>query len=57
MIEMAGHTHLRFIDKVLYVYNDQNPIARIDYKRDPRACLRERAFWMSKPSYPELTEL
>lgn len=57
MIEMCGQKHMRFIDKVLYVYNDQNPVAIADYRRDPRVSLRERAFWMSKPSYPELTEL
>jgi len=57
MVEMSGHKHLRFIDKVLYVYNDQNPVAHAHYLEDKKACLRERKFWVAKPSYPELTEL
>jgi glycosyltransferase involved in cell wall biosynthesis len=57
MIEMSGQKHMRFIDKVLYVYNDQNPIAHAHYLEDKKACLRERKFWVAKPSYPELTEL
>ncbi|MDD5220016.1 MAG: glycosyltransferase [Candidatus Bipolaricaulis sp.] len=56
-IEISGHKHLRFIDKILYVYNDQNPIAAIEYKKDKKAFLRERQFFMSKNEYPELTEL
>lgn len=57
MIEMCGQKHMRFIDKVLYVYNDQNPVAHANYLRDKGACLRERKFWVAKPSYPELEEL
>ena len=57
MVEMCGLKHLKFIDKVLYVYNDQNPVAIANYKRDPKACLRERKFWTQKPSYNELEEL
>ena len=57
MIEMCGKKHLRFIEKVMYVYNDQNPVAAAHFKEDPRACLRERKFWVAKPSYPELLEL
>jgi glycosyltransferase involved in cell wall biosynthesis len=57
MIEMAGQKHLRFIDKVLYVYNDQNPVALEDYLKDKKACLRERAYWMSKPLYTELDDI
>lgn len=56
-VEMCGHKHMRFIDKVLYVYNDQNPVAHANYLKDKRACLRERAYWASRPSYPELEEL
>lgn len=54
MIEMAGHKHLRYIEKVLYVYNDENPVANENYLKDKRACLREREYWSKKPSYPEL---
>ena len=57
MIEMCGQRYMRFIDKVLYVYNDQNPIARANYIKDPRACLREREYYKNKPSYPELTTI
>jgi glycosyltransferase involved in cell wall biosynthesis len=57
MVEMCGVKHMRFIDKVLYVYNDQNPVAHAHYLEDKKACLRERKFWVAKPSYKELTEL
>jgi glycosyltransferase involved in cell wall biosynthesis len=57
MIEMCGQRHMHFVDKVLYVYNDQNPLAIAEYKKDKKACLRERAYWMSKDKYPELTTL
>jgi len=57
MIEMSGHKHMRFVEKVLYVYNDENPVAHANYIKDKKACLRERAFWIAKPSYPELEEL
>jgi hypothetical protein len=57
MVEMCGVKHMRFIDKVLYVYNDQNPVAHAHYMEDKKACLRERKFWVAKPSYKELTEL
>ena len=57
MIEMAGYKHLKFIEKVLYVYNDNNPVAIENFKKDKRACLRERKYWKAKPSYPELKEL
>jgi len=57
MIEMAGLKHIMFIEKVLYVYNDENPVAAEHFDEDPGACLRERQYWMDKPSYVELTEL
>lgn len=57
MIEMCGQKHMQFVDKVLYVYNDQNPVAEANYRRDPRACLRERKYWVAKTEYPELTTL
>lgn len=57
MVEMCGQKHMRFIDKVLYVYNDQNPVAQAHYLEDKKACLRERKFWVAKSSYSELTEL
>jgi glycosyltransferase involved in cell wall biosynthesis len=57
MVEMAGLKHLRYIEKITYAYNDQNPVAAIHFKEDPKACLRERNYWISKPSYVELKEL
>ena len=57
MIEMCGQKHMRFIEKVLYVYNDQNPIAHANYLKDKKACLRERAFFVAKPEYDYLEEL
>ncbi len=57
MIEMCGQRHMRFVDKILYVYNDQNPVAHANYMKDKRACLRERAFYVAKPEYPELERL
>jgi hypothetical protein len=32
MLEMAGEEHYRFIDDIIYVYNEQNPIN--DHKVD-----------------------
>jgi glycosyltransferase involved in cell wall biosynthesis len=57
MIEMCGQKHMRFVDKVLYVYNDQNPVAHANYVKDKRACLRERAYYVSKSEYSELDSL
>ena len=57
MVEICGQEHMRFVKKVLYVYNDQNPLAKELHKLDPKACLRERAYYISKPQYDQLTEL
>ena len=57
MIEMAGLKHTKYIEKVLYVYNDQNPLCLENYKKDPGACMRERRYWSKRPMYDELTEL
>lgn len=57
MIEMSGLKHTRYIEKVLYVYNDENPLCAENFKKDPGAFMRERRYWSSKPSYKELTEL
>lgn len=34
MIEMAGIKRIRFIDKILYVYNDKNPLCTINNSRE-----------------------
>jgi len=57
MIEMCGQRHMRFISDVLYVYNDQNPVAHANYMKDKRASLRERAFYVAKQEYSELDKL
>jgi glycosyltransferase involved in cell wall biosynthesis len=57
MVEMAGLKHIQYIEKILYAYNDQNPIAAIHFKEDPKACMREREYWIKKDSYQELIEL
>ena len=57
MVEMAGLKHSRFIEKVLYMYNDRNPVAVEHFKEDPKACLRERQYWGKKNKYPELKSL
>lgn len=57
MVEMAGLKHTKFIEKILYVYNDQNPLNEINFKKDPGACGRERKYWSKQPMYDELKEL
>jgi glycosyltransferase involved in cell wall biosynthesis len=57
MIEMCGNKHLQFVEKILYVYNDQNPVGAAHFAEDKHACMRERKYFVNKPSYPELVEL
>jgi glycosyltransferase involved in cell wall biosynthesis len=57
MVEMAGLKHTKFVEKILYVYNDQNPLNEINFKKDPGACGRERKYWSKQPMYDELKEL
>lgn len=57
MIEMAGKNHIRFIDKTLYVYNDNNPVAQEHFAEDPAACGREAKYWRRKEQYKELGSL
>lgn len=52
MIEMAGRKHIKFIEKVLYVYNDMNPACV--YKILPKENIREAEYVRSKPIYDEL---
>jgi hypothetical protein len=51
LIEMAG-VHACFIDKVLYLYNDLNPMN--DMKTIPDDTVKESEYLMSKPKYKEL---
>jgi len=54
MIEMAGVKHIKFIDRVLYVYNDLNP--HNDMKKFPQVSLRTAAYLQNKPLYPEIPD-
>lgn len=51
MIEMAG-THIRYIEKILYIYNDLNP--NCDGTIDPQLQIRTGKFIQSKPVYKPL---
>ena len=51
MIEMAG-SHLRFIDRVLYIYNDLNPAC--DGTVNPKLQIETGKYIQSKPIYKEL---
>jgi glycosyltransferase involved in cell wall biosynthesis len=49
IIEMAGDRRIRFIDKVLYVYNDLNPMNHSKYMANESLITAE--YLRSKPSY------
>lgn len=51
MIEMAGK-HLRFIEKVLYIYNDLNPLN--EFKIKPLEIIETSKYIQNKPCYKEL---
>jgi hypothetical protein len=57
MVEMAGLKHIKYIEKILYVYNDQNPLNEVNFKKDPGACGRERKYWSGRPIHDELITL
>jgi glycosyltransferase involved in cell wall biosynthesis len=52
MIEMSGKKHMRFIEDILYVYNDENPSCI--YKIYPNENLNEAEYFRNKPQYDEL---
>jgi len=52
IIEMCGHTHMRFIGKVNYIYNDMNPANEMKIYKDEQ--LRVAEYIRSKPIYGEL---
>ena len=51
MIEMAGN-HLKFVDKILYFYNDLNPSC--DGTVNPQLQIETGKYIQSKPIYKEL---
>lgn len=52
LIEMSGNKHLRFIPKVLYIYNDLNPACL--FKLSPRESEQWANYFINKPTYNEL---
>lgn len=54
MLEMAGPFHRRFIDKILMIYNYENP--NNDEKIRGAACRDAAKEIKSRPSYPEKTK-
>lgn len=52
MVEMCGAKHIKFIDKVIYHYNDLNPSCI--YKNWPKDSKRESAYFRSLKQYDEL---
>lgn len=55
LLEMAGLKHSRFIDKVLYIYNDTNEMSEMRKFKNVQLELAEEI--RRKPVYPELSEL
>jgi glycosyltransferase involved in cell wall biosynthesis len=49
IIEMAGDNRIRFIDKVLYIYNDTNPANHT--KTMPETSIRIASYLQNKPCY------
>jgi glycosyltransferase involved in cell wall biosynthesis len=52
MIEMAGKKHIRFIDQVLYVYNDKNPLCEMHVNSAEQTAADKKI--RTKPVYDEL---
>jgi glycosyltransferase involved in cell wall biosynthesis len=52
MIEMSGSKHIKFITKVLYIYNDQNPICL--FKVNPEESIKWADYFINKQPYDEL---
>lgn len=54
MIEMAGVKRIKFISKVLYIYNDINPNSKTRSKGGAEESIRVAEYVMRKPVYKEL---
>lgn len=52
LVEMAGLKHSKFIEKILYVYNDLNPASITNLA--PEKSIEESQYWMTKEPYNEL---
>jgi glycosyltransferase involved in cell wall biosynthesis len=55
MVEMCGTKHMRFIDKVNYLYNDLNPLNEMSVNMQEQLRLSD-LIW-SRPQYKELSDL
>jgi glycosyltransferase involved in cell wall biosynthesis len=55
MIEMAGSKRIRYVDQVLYVYNDLNPLCEMSLNPDEQTRIANEI--QDKPEYPELETL
>jgi glycosyltransferase involved in cell wall biosynthesis len=55
MIEMCGQKHMRFIEKILYIYNDMNPASEMYTNAIEQERLAKEI--REKPCYEELTAL
>jgi glycosyltransferase involved in cell wall biosynthesis len=55
MLEMCGQKYHRFINKILYVYNDMNPACI--YKTMPKENLKEAQLFRDKKPYIELDDI
>lgn len=52
LVEMAGLKHIRFIDKILYIYNDLNPASITNCA--PQQSIIESEYFMAKQNYKEI---
>lgn len=48
MLEMSGSQHVKFIERILYIYNDMNPTCV--YKIKPKESIEEAEYFMNKVS-------
>jgi len=55
MFEMASQGHIRYIEKILYVYNDSNPLNDIRTRRELNRKMSK--YLASKKPYPPLKKL
>jgi glycosyltransferase involved in cell wall biosynthesis len=54
MLEMAGYKHTKFIQKVLYIYNDLNPISALNNPSHAQELAQLEAYFRAKDEYDEI---
>jgi hypothetical protein len=52
LIEMCGQKHMRFIDKIMYLYNDRNPLCDMYINKDKSLAVTKEV--RAKTPYPEI---